>query len=139
MEQNLGVKLPFLLFSCQGGNVQNKKLNGPQVIVSSYLADTEVYLVWSWKKGAEAYGFYTPGNYLVIRPCLGVPLIPRSKTQQKQADKSHMWIRPAFPEVSLAPAFLQEDAGGSRKVGSETLCHAQRGPSSLKLEPPAQC
>ena len=45
MEQNLGVKLPFLLFSCQGGNVRNKKLNGPQVIVSSYLADTEVYLV----------------------------------------------------------------------------------------------
>lgn len=139
MEQNLGEKLPFLLFSCQEGNVQNKKLNGPQVMVSSYLADMEVYLVWSWKKGAEAYGFYTLGNYLVICPCPGVPSIPRSKTQQQQADKSHTWIPPAFPEVSLAPAFLQEDAGGSKKVGSEALSHAQGGSSSLKPEPPAQC
>ena len=88
-------------------------------MVSSYLADMEVYLVWSWEKGAEAYGFYTLGNYLVICPCPGVPSIPRSKTQQQQADKSHTWIPPAFPEVSLAPAFLQEDAGGSKKVGSE--------------------
>ena len=45
MEQNLGVKFPFLLFSHQEGNVWKKKLNGPQVMVSSYLADTEVYLV----------------------------------------------------------------------------------------------
>lgn len=139
MEQNLGVKFPFLLFSRQKGNVWNKKLNEPQVMVSSYLAEMEVYLVWSWKKGAEAYGFYTLGNYLVICPCPGIPSISRSKTQQEQADKSHTWILPAFPEVSLTPAFLQEDAGGSKKVGSETLSHAQRGPSSLKPESPAQC
>lgn len=59
MELNLGIILPFPLFSCQGGNVWNRKLNGPQVMVSSYLADTEVYLVWPWKKGAGAYGFHT--------------------------------------------------------------------------------
>ena len=45
MEQNLGVKFPFLLFSRQKGNVWNKKLNEPQVMVSSYLAEMEVYLV----------------------------------------------------------------------------------------------
>lgn len=116
MEQNLGEKLPFLLFSCQEGNVQNKKLNGPQVMVSSYLADMEVCLVWSWKKRGRSLWFLHSWELSGHLSLPGSPPIPRSKTQQQQADKSHTWIPPAFPEVSLAPAFLQEDAGGSKRL-----------------------
>lgn len=104
LELKFGIMLPFPLFSCQGGNVRNRKLNGPQVMVSSYLADTEVYLVGSWKNGAGVYGFHTLGNYLVICTLPPVPSIPRSKTQQKQDDKNCPCTPPMFPEVGVLHA-----------------------------------
>lgn len=114
-ELNLGIRLPFPLFSCQGGNVQNRKLNGPQVMVSSYLADTEVYLVWSWKKGAGVYGFHTFGSYLVTCPLPQTPSAPRSKIQQQQEGKSSTWTPLAFPEVGVLHALSwKEDADGSK-------------------------
>lgn len=114
-EVNLGIRLPFPLFSCQGGNVQNRKLNGPQVMVSSYLADTEVYLVWSWKKGAGVYGFHTFGSYLVTCPLPQTPSAPRSKIQQQQEGKSSTWTPLAFPEVGVLHVLSwKEDADGSK-------------------------
>lgn len=94
-------------------------------MVSSYLADTEVYLVWHWKKGAGAYDFHALGNYLVICPLPQIPSIPRSKTQQKQDAKSyHAHLRlqkPVFCTHALRWR-LQIAA----KVGREAVSRAQR-------------
>lgn len=88
MEPKFRIMLPFPLFSCQGGNVRNRKLNGPQVMVSSYLADTEVYLLGSWKNGAGVYGFHTLGNYLVICTLPHAPPFPDPKHSKSKMIKA---------------------------------------------------
>jgi len=139
MELKFGIMLPFPLFSCQGGNVRNRKLNGPQVMVSSYLADTEVYLVGSWKNGAGAYGFHTPGNHPVICTLPPAPSIPRSGTRQKQDDKSGPCTPPVFPELVFCTRSLGRRMQTSVAVGNETASNAHIRPSSLKSETSAQC
>lgn len=110
MEQNLGIMLPFPLFSCQGGNVPNRKLNGPQVM-GAHIQLTQKSIEFDpERKRQGAYGFCTPGNYLVICPLPQLPFIPRAKTQLEQDDKSHIHTPPAFPRASS----WKEDADGSR-------------------------
>lgn len=115
-------------------------------MVCSYLADTEVYLVWYWKKGAGAYGFHTVGNYPAISllrpPPLPPPQVPstaRSETQQEQDDGSCTGIPPVFPEADVLHVLSWRKVHIAATVGNEAVSRALRGPSSLKPETSAQC
>lgn len=113
-----------------------QKLNWPPVMVSSYLATTEIHLVWSGK-GRQCVDS-TLGNGLVICPLPQRPSIPRSQTQSVQDDKS-TGTSLHFQQSAACRHSLGKTMQEAEKVGNETVSNAHRGPSSLKSEPSAQC
>lgn len=127
-----------LPFSCQGENVWNRKLCGPQGIASSYLAGTEVYSVRYWKKGAGAYGFYTVRMESSVSFSKSLPFSDLKYNKSKMIKAVHAPLL-CFQKPVFCTHSLGRKTHTAAKVGNEAASTVLRGPSSLKPETSAQC